>query len=54
MRRKESRAAGFTSSAVVVRVDDTSCFPSIDATTEKITIFVRRIFTEKRGIIIEY
>jgi hypothetical protein len=32
---------------VVVRVDDTSGTHCIDATTEKVTLFVRRVFTEK-------
>jgi len=32
---------------VVVRVDDTSGSHCIDATTEKVTIFVRRVFAEK-------
>ena len=32
---------------VVVRVDDTSGTHCVDATTEKITLFVRRVFTEK-------
>jgi hypothetical protein len=33
---------------VVVRVDDTSGSHCIDADTEKITLFLRRVFTEKR------
>jgi hypothetical protein len=32
---------------VVVRVDDTSGTHCIDATTERVTLFVRRVFTEK-------
>jgi hypothetical protein len=34
---------------VVVRVDDTSGSHCIDADTEKITVFVRRVFTEKHS-----
>jgi hypothetical protein len=34
---------------VVVRVDDTSGSHCIDADTEKITVFVRRVFTEKHA-----
>jgi hypothetical protein len=36
-----------TTGDVVVRVDDTSGTHCIDATTERVTIFVRRVFTEK-------
>ena len=39
---------------VVVRVDDTSGSHCIDADTEKVTVFVRRVFTEKnKGLFTE-
>jgi|SRR6266850_3348250 len=38
-----------TAGEVVVRVDDTSGSHCIDATTEKVTVFVRRVFVEKSG-----
>jgi len=37
-----------TTGQVVVRVDDTSGTHCIDATTEKVTLFVRRVFVEKK------
>src|SRR5215475_7380638 len=39
---------------VIVRVDDTSGSHCIDADTEKITVFLRRVFTHKsRGLFTE-
>src|SRR6516165_8272157 len=34
---------------VVVRVDDTSGSHCIDADTENVTVFLRRVFTERRS-----
>lgn len=45
-------ATGFcqnTTGQVVVRVDDTSGTHCIDAETEKVTLFVRRVFVEKNA-----
>ena len=38
-----------TTGDVVVRVDDTSGSHCIDADTEKITVFVRRVFVQRKG-----
>jgi hypothetical protein len=38
-----------TTGGVVVRVNDTSGAHCIDADTERITVFVRRVFVERRG-----
>ena len=39
----------FAQGKVVVRVDDTSGSHCIDATTERISVFVRRVFVERRA-----
>jgi hypothetical protein len=41
-------AAAQSSGTVVIRVDDTSGAHCIDASSEKVTVFVRRVFTERK------